>query len=81
MMVHNQTLLSNVANDTDVRFVSVDAGAALKSRLAAMGLLPGTQFRVINNGHPGPFVIELKSARVMLGKGMAGKIYVRTIKK
>jgi ferrous iron transport protein A len=42
-----------------------------------MGLLAGVEFKVINNGHPGPLVIDLKGSRIILGRGMAGKIIVK----
>ncbi|MDD5134296.1 MAG: ferrous iron transport protein A [Phycisphaerae bacterium] len=79
MVIKEQISLKNITDNTTVRLLKIDAGAALKSRLSAMGLLPGTQFKVINNGHPGPFVISLKGSRIMLGRGMAAKIFVRPI--
>jgi len=79
MVIKEQISLKDIADNTTVRLFKIDAGAALKSRLSAMGLLPGTQFRVINNGHPGPFVINLKGSRIMLGRGMAAKIFVRPV--
>jgi ferrous iron transport protein A len=79
MVIKEQISLKDIAEDTTVRLLKIDAGAGLKSRLSAMGLLPGTQFRVINNGHPGPFVISLKGSRLMLGRGMAAKIFVKTV--
>jgi ferrous iron transport protein A len=59
-----------------VKLVCVEAGRGLNSRLAAMGLLPNVEITVINNGHPGPFVISVKGSRMMLGRGMADKIMV-----
>jgi ferrous iron transport protein A len=77
MVTKEQILLKDIAENTTVRLLKIDAGAGLKSRLSAMGLLPGTEFKVINNSHPGPFVISLKGSRLMLGRGMAAKIFVR----
>jgi len=68
--------LSTVATGKTVRLVTVDAGQDLKSRLAAMGLVPNVELTVVRNGHPGPFVINVKGTRVMLGRGMAQKIIV-----
>ena len=59
-----------------VKLVQINAGDELKKRLAAMGLVPNSVFKVINNGHPGPFVVEIKRAKVILGRGMAHKIMV-----
>ncbi|MFA5293176.1 MAG: FeoA domain-containing protein [Phycisphaerae bacterium] len=77
MRVQEQILLKDAANDSKVRFVKIEAGQGLKARLAAMGLFPGVQFRIINNSHPGPLVIDLKGARIVLGRGMAGKMAVK----
>jgi len=37
------------------------------------------QIKVVNNHHPGPFVIDLKDSKVALGRGMANKILVREV--
>ena len=60
-----------------VKLAGINAGQALKSRLTAMGLVPGVEITVINNSHPGPFVISVKDSKMMLGRGMAHKIVVR----
>jgi ferrous iron transport protein A len=60
-----------------VRLVQIDAGRHLKSRLAAMGLVPQSQLTVVSNGHPGPFILIVKDAKVVLGRGAAQKITVR----
>lgn len=59
-----------------VRFVAVDAGHGLQVRLAAMGLVPGVEIEVIRNSIHGPFLVEVKGSRIMLGRGMAQKIMV-----
>jgi Fe2+ transport system protein FeoA len=41
-----------------------------------MGLLPNVEITVVNNTHPGPFVISVKDSKMMLGRGMAHKIMV-----
>ncbi|MEN6385739.1 MAG: FeoA domain-containing protein [Phycisphaerales bacterium] len=77
MIVQERFLLKDAINNSKVRLLKIEAGQALKARLAAMGLLPGVQFKIINNNHPGPFVIDVKGSRIALGRGMAGKIIVR----
>ena len=59
-----------------VTVVDVRAGRGLTGRLAAMGLLPGTQIRVINSQMPGPLIIDLRGSRLALGRGVAQKIMV-----
>jgi len=68
--------LSTVTDGEKVKLVSVNAGHGLNSRLASMGLLPNVEITVINNTHPGPFIISVKDSRMMLGRGMARKIMV-----
>ena len=55
----------------------IRAGRGLQRRLADMGFTPGVQIRVINSGMPGPVLIDLRGARLALGRGIALKILVR----
>ncbi len=76
-MEQKQTrLLSAVRAGETVKIVSVQAGRGLNSRLASMGLMSKVQITVVNNSHPGPFVISVKGSKMMLGRGMAHKIMV-----
>lgn len=68
--------LSMVKAGEKVRLVSVNAGQGLNKRLASMGLVPDVEITVVNNAHPGPFVIIVKDSKMMLGRGMAHKIMV-----
>lgn len=68
--------LSIVQVGRKVRLISVEAGRGLRSRLTAMGLVPGTEIEVLQNFMHGPFLIEVKGSRIMLGRGMAQKIEV-----
>lgn len=68
--------LSIVRRGERVRLVSIEAGRGLHNRLIAMGLVPNIEITVVNNSHPGPFVISAKGSRMMLGRGMAQKIMV-----
>ncbi|MGD9873244.1 MAG: ferrous iron transport protein A [Kiritimatiellia bacterium] len=69
--------LATVESGHQVELVRVNSGHAMQSRLASMGLVPGTMFKVVRNDHRGPFIIGLKGARVVLGRGMADRIEVR----
>jgi len=68
--------LSVVKEGETVKLVNIDAGRGLKSRLTTMGLLPNVEITVINNSHPGPFVISVKDSKMMLGRGIAHRIMV-----
>jgi len=69
-------LLSTVKAGENVRVVRIEAGRGLNNRLASMGLVASTSLRVVSNGHPGPFVLIVKDAKVVLGRGVAQKILV-----
>lgn len=55
---------------------SIEGGRQLRGRLAALGLLPGTELEVIQNSGHGPFVVSVKGSRVVIGRGMAAHIAV-----
>ena len=54
---------------------SIQGGRSLRGRLAALGLIPGTEITVLRNGG-GPFVVAVNNARICIGRGMAMKIEV-----
>jgi len=62
-----------------VQVADIRGGWGLTRRLANMGLLPGTNIRVISSQMPGPVVIEVKGTRLALGYGMAQKILVTEV--
>ena len=76
MEQNNVIPLSEIQSGQKVKLAGVEAGRGLNSRLAAMGLLPNEEITVVSNGHPGPFVINVKGSRMVLGRGMADKIMV-----
>ena len=68
--------LSTIRSGEKVSLAGIEAGRGLNSRLMAMGLVPNVEITVVSNSHPGPFVIMVKNAKVVLGRGMAQKIMV-----
>ena len=71
--------LSNIKTGQKVKLIRVDAGEGLKSRLAALGMVPDVQITIINKDRPGPFVVSFKGSRIALGRVMTEKIMVRPI--
>jgi Fe2+ transport system protein FeoA len=69
--------LALVNTGTKVKLVTIEAGNQLKNRLLAMGLIPGVEIEVVSNSFFGPFLIAVKGSRVMLGRGIAQKIFVQ----
>jgi Fe2+ transport system protein FeoA len=54
----------------------IAGGRQLRGRLAALGLLPGTELEGIQNSGQGPFVVSVKGSRIVIGRGMASRIEV-----
>ena len=59
-----------------VRVVRVDHGKALRLRLTAMGITPGTVLRVVQRVGDGPCIVAVRGTRVALGRGMLNRIHV-----
>ncbi len=72
-------LLSTLPSDAEVKLVRINAGRGLAARLAAMGLVPGVTVRVLNNAGQGPFVLAVRSSRIVLGRGVARKVLVEPV--
>ena len=61
----------------EVTLAEVRGGRQFLHRMAEMGLTPGTRFRILKKGRPGPFIIALRETRLMLGHAMVHRILVR----
>ena len=69
--------LANALVGQTVIFAGVNGGGeALLHRLAEMGLTSGVKMLVVNRG-PGPFIIEARNCRLVLGQGMVERLLVR----
>ncbi len=64
----------------EVMVSRIEAGRELKQRLAAMGLLPDSKITVVRSVSQGQVIVRLKDSRVVLGRGMANKIFVTRAK-
>ena len=71
--------LTALHNGDSAIIEAVEAGRGLRSRLIALGLLPGTPVNVINIDGSGPVVLELRDSRIVIGRGIAQKIEVKSI--
>ncbi len=59
-----------------VKVQCVHGGEEMKSRLEAMGFLPGADVSIISAHHHGPFIVKVKDSQIALGRGMSHKIQV-----
>ena len=68
-----------VKSGKTVKLVGLNAGNDLRSRLAALGMVPNVDITVVRSGHPGPFVVSIKGSKIVLGRGMAEKVIVEQV--
>ena len=56
--------------------VEVVGGRGLVRRLYELGFTPKTKVRVVSSSSPGPVLVDIRGARVALGRGVTMKIIV-----
>jgi ferrous iron transport protein A len=72
-----QTTLSEARDGQTGIIVSVLGGNMSAKRLADMGLIQGTAVKIIRRTlFSGPVQIEVCGSRLVLGKGLASKIFI-----
>ena len=57
--------------------VSIMGGRMATKRLADMGLVPGIEIKVLRKAPFGPIEIEAKGTKLVLGRGLAAKVFVK----
>jgi len=68
--------LAFLSENKQATVVEVVGGRGLVRRLYELGFTPGTKVRVISSSSPGPVLVDVKGARIALGKGVTMKIIV-----
>jgi Fe2+ transport system protein FeoA len=79
MSIKTNVKLCQIQEGQSVKLKLINGGQMVKQRLAAMGIIPGQIIEVLRNSYPGPFVIKAKGTKVVLGRGMADKIFVEKL--
>jgi ferrous iron transport protein A len=67
--------LTEIKPGESVRVVNIDGGKVLRDKLIRLGIIPGTEIKVIRNSI-GPVIVEVRQVQVAIGRGMADKIIV-----
>ena len=70
--------LYEVKEGDRVRILNITGGHGVKNRLAAIGLFPGAEVKVVKSP-PGPVIVEVAGSRVAIGQGMAKKVVVERL--
>ena len=73
--------LADLPPGTRVIFRGVNAGRALSSRLAAMGLVKDVRLEVLQNSGHGPVLVRVHNTRIALGRNEATKVLVEEIER
>jgi len=68
--------LAFLSENKQATVVEVVGGRGLVRRLYELGFTPGTKVRVISSSFPGPVLVDVKGARIALGRGVTMKIIV-----
>ncbi len=55
----------------------VSGGRGLLGRMTALGFTPGAEVEMLQNLGHGPLLVRVRNARVALGRGEAGRVWVR----
>ena len=63
----------------ELELVSISGGRRFQHRMVEMGLTPGVRFSVVARGSPGPFILQLKGTRLVVGRGMTDRLFVRGV--
>lgn len=69
--------LIQAKENEEVVVVSLVAGLMATKRLVDMGLVPGKKIKILREAPLGPIEIEVGGSKLVLGRGLAAKIFVK----
>ena len=74
------TKLTFLNEGDEAEIAAIRAGRTATQRLNEIGLVPETKIKVLRKGAlRGPIEILVRNSHLVIGAGLASKIYVRTI--
>lgn len=77
----NDLSLINLKPGQEAEIITIAGGGGVIQRLADLGLVPKTKIRVVTvASFFGPVEISVRGSRLVLGRGVAGKILVKLTK-
>ena len=71
-------LITAQENET-LYITEIKGGRRFKDKCIDQGLVPGRKIEILNNSGNGPCLVKLFNTRIMIGRGMLNRIYVRTV--
>ncbi len=63
----------------ELELVSISGGRRFQHRMVEMGLASGVRFSMVARGSPGPCILQLKETRLVVGRGMIDRLFVRPV--
>lgn len=69
--------LTEVQNGARAVISHIEGGQVTRRKLMDLGLIPGVPVKILRNGKRGPMLLKVMGRQVMLGNGMARKVFVR----
>jgi ferrous iron transport protein A len=73
--------LAFLSEGEEGEIVELRGGRGMIQRLSDMGFTPTTKIRVLKSSPPGPMLVDVRDARIALGRGVAMKIIINGVKK
>jgi len=67
--------LAEAKEGREIKIVSIKVGLQAAKRLSDLGLIPDTKIKVLKKAIFGPIEIELRGSKLVLGRGLANKIF------
>lgn len=71
--------LAMIVPGKEVILISIAGGRGLRARLTDMGLNAGMKLKILHAHRPGACIILVGNTRLVLGYGMAHRIFVKEI--
>ncbi|OQY26959.1 MAG: hypothetical protein B6244_12050 [Candidatus Cloacimonetes bacterium 4572_55] len=68
--------LTKATTGKDMIITAINGGRRMKSRLAAMGILPGQLLRIVGSSGGGQLIVKSNGSNIAIGKGISRSIYV-----
>ncbi len=69
--------LAELRSGEEAVVAALAGGHCLLSRMASLGFTHGAEVTVLQNYGRGPIIARVHEARIALGRGEAGKVYVQ----
>ncbi|THB63992.1 MAG: ferrous iron transport protein A [Desulfovibrio sp.] len=71
--------LNSLRTGSTAKVCGIRAGSNARSRLASLGLIPGSLLLVVANPGIGPLLLSVGESRLMVERGIATKVLVEQV--